>query len=144
MPGRNALEYTLGKLDEVLGKIEKDTLDQEAVQAIGKYFNVTSFFYGKINVSDVKPDIDIAAIIQSLRVRASFNISATARFFSTETGATLWTDSVDRKGHTADMSVGPDRIPYFDLRDEDEAYKDLMERLIHDLTRDLRPTKRRL
>ncbi len=134
----------LGPLDEVLGKINKTSLDQEAMRAIGEYFGVASFFYGKIKISDVKPDVDIVALIKSLRVRASFNISMTARLFSTGTGATLWTDSVFRKESLANMSMGQDQIPYFDIRDQDETHKLLVEQMVHELTRDFRPTKRRL
>ncbi len=134
----------LGPLDEVLGKINKTNLDHEAINAIGEHFGLTSFFHGKIKVSDVKPDIDIAALIKSLRVRASFNISMTARLFSTETGATLWTDSVFKKESLANMSIGQDQVPYFNVRDQDETYKILVERMVYELTRDFRPTKRRL
>jgi hypothetical protein len=134
----------LGPLDEVLGKIIKTSLDQEAMRAIGEHFGVTSFFHGKIKVSDVKPDVDIAALIKSLRVRVSFNISMTARLFSTETGATLWTDSVFRKESLASMSMGQNKIPYFDVKDQDETYKILVEHMVYELTRDFRPTKRRL
>jgi hypothetical protein len=97
----------LGHLDEVLGKINKSSLDHEAMSAIGEHFGVTSFFHGKIKVSDVKPDVDIATLLKSLSVRA-------------------------------------DQIPYFDVRDQDETYKILVERMVYELTRDFRPTKRRL
>ena len=141
---KGAQVIELGTLDEVLGQIDKTSLDQETVKAIGEHFGVTSFFHGKINVSDVKPRIDISALVRSLRVRASFNISMTARLFSTETGATLWTDSAYRKETLAYMSIREGRVPYFDVRDQDEAYKGLIERLIYELTREFRPTKRRM
>lgn len=131
----------LGTLDEVLGKVKAKTLDQDAVKVIGEQFGVTSFFYGKIIVSDVKPQIDLAALVKSLRVRAQFDISITSRLFSTETGATLWTDSADREGTLAFMSMDQSRIPYFDLRDQDRTYKEFIERLIRDLTRDFRPRR---
>ena len=134
----------LGPFDEVLGKINKTSLNQEAMRAIGEHFGVTSFFHGKIKISDVKPDVDIAALIKSLRVGASFNISMTARLFSTETGATLWTDSVFRKESLANMSLGQGKIPYFDVKDQDETHKILVEHMVYELTRDFRPTKRRL
>jgi hypothetical protein len=133
-----------GLLEDVLGKIDKATLDQEAIQAIGEEFGVTSFFYGEINVSDVKPQLDIAGLIRSMRVRATFDISMTARLYSTESGATLWTDSVGRNAVLGYMMMGPERIPYFGVRDQEEAYRELTERLVHDLTRDFRPTKRRM
>ncbi|MCK4645262.1 MAG: hypothetical protein KAU46_03335 [Candidatus Aminicenantes bacterium] len=134
----------LGTIDEVLGKVNKKTLDYESTKDIGEFFNVASFFYGEIKVSDVKPHIDIAALIRSLRIRASFDISMTSRLFSSETGATLWTDSSDRKGTLAFLSMSKDRLPYFDIRDQDETYKRLIEDLIYDLTRDFRPSKRRV
>lgn len=134
----------LGSFDEVLGKVNKTALNPETAAAIGEHFGVTSFFYGEIHVSDVKPQIDISALLQSMRIRASFSITMTARFLSTETGATLWTDSVHRKESMAYMSMGKDQIPYFDVRDQEETYRELIERLIHELTRDFRPTKRRL
>jgi len=90
---RGAQVIELGSLDEVLGEINHSTIDQEAISAIGEHFGVTLFFYGEIKVSDVKPQIDIAGLIQHMRVQATFDISMTARLFSTETGATLWTDS---------------------------------------------------
>ena len=133
----------LGTLEEVLGKIDKNTLDQDAIAAVGEHYGVTSFFYGEMSVSDVKPEVDLSTLVRSMRIRASFNISMTARLLSSETGATRWTDSSIRKGNVAYMSWHEGHIPYFDLRDQDEAYQALIEILVHDLTRDFRPTKRR-
>ena len=134
----------LGTIDDVLGKVNKKTLDYESAKAIGEFFNVASFFYGTIEVSGVKPHIDIAALIRTLRVRASFDISMTSRLFSAETGATLWTDSSERNGTLAFLSIREDRIPYFDIQDQDDTYKRLIEDLIYDLTRDFRPSRRRV
>jgi len=134
----------LGTLNEVLKKVNKKTLDYESVKAIGEQYSVSSVFYGEIKVSDVKPQVSISALIKSLRVRASFNLAMTARLLSTDTGATLWTDSAYRKGTLAYLNITEDRIPYFDIRDQDDAYKELIENLILDLTIDFRPTKRRV
>jgi hypothetical protein len=134
----------LGTMKDVLAKIDKATLDPEAVSDIGEEFGITSFFYGKITVSDVRPKIDIAALVRSLRVQAVFNMSATARFVSTETGATLWTDSVYREDSLAYLSMGEGQVPYFDLREQQDVYREIIEQLIHALTEDFRPTKRRL
>ncbi len=88
--------------------------------------------------------MDISALIKSMRIQAPFSISITAKLLSTETGAPLRTDSVLRKELSAYLSIGEGRIPYFDIRDQEEAYTSLIERLIYELTRDFRPTKRRL
>lgn len=134
----------LGTLDNVLEKVNQAALDQEATAAIGEHFGVTSFFYGEINVSDVRPQLDIAGLIRSMRIQATFDISMTARLYSTETGATLWTDSSDRKGELGYLMMGPERVPYFGVRDQEKAYRELTERLVYDLTRDFRPSRRRM
>ncbi|UCE40762.1 MAG: hypothetical protein JSV17_15145 [Candidatus Aminicenantes bacterium] len=141
---RGAQIIELGTLEDVLARIDKSTIDQEAALAIGKEYGVTAFFFGKISVSEVRPQIDISTLISSMRVQAVFSMSATARFLSTETGVTLWTDSVLEKDSLAYLSMEHGQIPYFDVRDQEETYRELIERLIYALTRDFRPTKRRL
>ena len=134
----------LGTLERVLARIHQTALDQEAVAAIKENYGVSSFFYGEIKVSDVKPQIDIAGLIRNMRVRATFDIFMTARLYSTETGATLWTDSADRRGVLGYMMMGPERIPYFGIRDQEETYRRLTEDLVYDLTQDFRPSRRRM
>ena len=141
---RGAQIIELGTMDEVLDEIGESVIGQDAASAIGEKYGVSAFFYGNISVSDVKPQVDISTLIRSMRVRAVFSISATARLLSTETGATLWTDSIQRKDSLAYLSLEQGEIPYFDVRDQDEAYRELIERLIYALTRDFRPTKKRL
>lgn len=137
----------LGTLDEVLGKINKTTLDQEAVKAVGEHFGVTSFFHGEINISDVKRsareiDLDVVQMLKRVSVRATFNITMTAQLFSTKTGETLWTDSVSDKRTLVYMSVPESDTPYLDIEKQDKAYKELTEHLAYELTRGFRPTKR--
>jgi hypothetical protein len=134
----------LGTIEDVLAKIDKSAIDQEAALAIGERFGVTSFFYGTVTVSDVKPQINITSLIKSMSVQAVFSISATARFLSAETGATLWTDSIHMKDSLAYLSMEQGGIPYFDIRDQESAYTELIDELMHALARDFRPTRRRL
>jgi hypothetical protein len=134
----------LGKIDEVLNQVNKSTLDQNAIRAIGERFNVTSFFYGKISVSDVKPQVSIGALIKSMSVRASFNMSVTSRLYSTESGRTMWTDSVYRKGSLANIGLMEGKIPHFSMQDKDEAFMVIIEQMMYDLSRDFRPTAQRV
>ncbi len=141
---RGAQLIELGTLDEVLSQVNKPTIDQEAVKAIGEQFNVKGVFVGKISISDVKPQVSISALIKSMGVRASFTISMTSRLYSTSTGATSWTDSVRWKDSLANLSLSEGGIPSFNVRDQDEAYASLIENMIYELTRDFRPTQRRV
>ncbi len=134
----------IGDLDEVLAKISETSIDQETVKAIGEHFNVKAVFSGKISISDVKPQVSIGALIKSMGVRASFTISMTSRLYSTETGATLWTDSIRWKDSLANLSLSEGGIPSFNVRDQDEAYATLIENMIYELTRDFRPTYQRV
>lgn len=134
----------LGELEEVMRKIGITRLDQETVKAIGQYFDVEAVFSGKINISDVKPQVSLGSLIKSLGVSATFTISMTSRFYSTESGATLWTNSVIRKDSLANMSMIEGGIPSFNVKDEEETYKILIQDMVYSLTRDFRQTEQRV
>ena len=135
----------LGTLDEVLGQINKATLNQEAVIAIGEHFGVASFFHGEINVSDVKRSSRNVTpkVITRVIFRMTLNISLTIRLYSTETGATLWADSAYKEKNLDQVLHSPDSIPDFDIKAQNEVHKKLAEHLVHELIRDFRPSKMR-
>ncbi|MCK4760074.1 MAG: hypothetical protein KAT69_08480, partial [Candidatus Aminicenantes bacterium] len=99
---------------------------------------------GKINISDVKPQVSLDTLIKSLGVSATFNITLTSRLYSTETGATLWTNSVYRKDSLGSMSLIEGGIPSFNVKDEEETYKILIQDMIYLMTRDFRQTEQRV
>ena len=134
----------LGELDEVMRKIGKTRIDQETVKAIGQYFDVNAVFSGKISISDVKPQVSLTTLVKSLGVSATFTISMTSRLYSTDSGATLWTDSVIRKDSLANMSLVEGGLPSFNVKDEDETYKILIGDMVYSLTRDFRQTEQRV
>lgn len=135
----------LGKLDKVLDKINKGTLDLEAAKAIGEEYGVSSYFHGNIKVSKVKPQVNLLGILEKgLRAQVKFDISVAGRLISTENGATLWTDSALREGTVGFLSMGEDQIPVFGMRSQDEATKELIRALMFQLTRDFRPSRERM
>ncbi len=135
----------IGTLDEVLGQINKVTLNQEAVKAIGEHFGVASFFHGEINVSDVKSSSREVTpkVISRVIFRMNLNISLTIRLYSTETGATLWADSAYKEKNVDQILNSPDSTPDFDIKYKNKVHKKLTEYLVHELIRDFRPAKRR-
>jgi hypothetical protein len=141
---RGVQVFELGTLDEVLDKVGAEKLDQEAVQAVGESYGVSSFFYGDIRISDVKPQIDISSLIQTMSVRAAFTISLATRLFITETGATAWTDSIMREGTLAQVRITEGMPPFFDIREQGQFYRKIISNMAFDLTRDFRPTRQRL
>ncbi len=135
----------LGTLDEVLGQINKATLNQEAVKAIGEHFGVASIFHGEINVSDAKRSSREVTpkIIPRVIFRMNLHISLAIRFYSTETGATLWTDSAYKEKNLEQILHSPDSIPDFDIKTQNKVHKKLTEYLVHELIMDFRPAKKR-
>jgi hypothetical protein len=92
----------------------------------------------------VKPQVSVDAFIKDLGVRASFTIYVSAKLQSTDSGVVLWTDSVERKETVAHFGLISGKVPYFGVQDKDEANRSLIAEVIHDLTWDFRPTKRRI
>ncbi len=134
----------IGSLVDVLNKVNETTLNLNALKAIGEQFDVEAFFFGKISISNVKPQVSISAIVKSMGVRASFTISMTSRLYSTSTGATLWTDSVRWEESLADLNLSTDGIPMFNVKDKNQTHQRLIEQMVYQLTRDFRPTQQRV
>jgi hypothetical protein len=141
---RGARLLELGTLQEVLADVQEEKLDADAVRKIGSRHGVDSVFTGEIMISDVKPQVSVDAFIKDLGVRASFTIYVSAKLQSTDSGVVLWTDSVERKGTVAYFGLMHGKVPYFGVQDKDEANRRLIDEIIHDLTWDFRPTKRRI
>jgi hypothetical protein len=141
---RGAQLIELGTLDEVLSQVNRPSLDQEAVKAIGQNFNVKGVFVGKISISDVKPQVSIGALVRSMGISASFTISMTSRLYLTSSGATSWTESVRWKDSLANLSLSDNALPSFNVRDQNETYQSLIEQMVYELTRDFHPTQRRV
>lgn len=139
---KGAKVIELGTLEEVLGQVNKRTLNQEAVKAVGEHFGVPSFFCGKINVSDVKYSSKkiqgLTASLTRVNVRATFSIYMKAELFSTDTGESLWTDSVSKEKTVSHLMVGKQETGSFDSKVQKEAYKELTEFLANELARGFR------
>jgi hypothetical protein len=134
----------LGPGARVLTDIGKTVFDREAALAIGQKHGVDALFVGEIEVTKVKPQIDLAApLTRTLFARAAMDMSVKVRLVSTKNGATLWTDSAVRQGTVG--SVGMDNgVPVFSVRDKGEALNELLRQIMYRLTWDFRPTRQRV
>jgi hypothetical protein len=141
---RGARLLELGTLEEVLADLGADRLDTDVIRKIGAHHGVDSIFTGEIVLSDVKPQVSVDAFIKNLGVRATFTINVSAKLKSTDSGVVLWTNSVERRETVAYFGLMHGEEPYFGVQDKDEANRRLIDQIIHDLTWDFRPTKRRI
>ena len=97
----------LGPSASVLADLGKTAFDRDAALALGEKQELDAFFTGEVQVTKVKPQVDMLAPLNgSLFARATVDMSIKVRLVSCKNGATLWTRSATREGTVG--SVGLD------------------------------------
>ena len=76
-PGARIKE--LGREDDVLRDIGADRFTPDALETLRSRFKVDSVFLGTFEVSNIRPRVDLAAIITTLSVSADVDAVLTAR-----------------------------------------------------------------
>jgi hypothetical protein len=140
-PGIRVLE--LGPESELLSRAGFSQMGPEALQAMGSASGVATLFVGSLTVDSVKPKVDLSTLVGQLSVRAEVEATFTARLFETSSGATLWTASAKHKRTVGQVSAFRDGSIFFDADDPEEAYGDLVESLVYDVSTDFRVTYQR-
>lgn len=133
----------IGSMDEVLQSVQRDKVGPEAIREIGQKHNLNSLIIGNLQVSDVKPKVSISSIITHMSVRAVIDATITAKLLDTADGATVWTDSAQKTADVAHVSIFSGNVVHFDADDPEEAYGELVDSLIEEVTEDLRISYRR-
>ena len=129
----------LGEMTWLLDESGRTRYGPEEARFIGEDQGVPLVFVGHMVVSNVKPTASITGIP---RVGAEVDLSIAVRLLSTESGATVWRRSAEGTAMVGELAFDGG-IPSFGGRDPKDAYGDLVDPLIYEITRDLRPTYRR-
>ncbi len=127
----------LGDEDSVLRSVQRKKMGPETIQAIGKKHNVGAVVLGNLEISDVKPKLKVSSLVKHIGLKAEVDAFITAKLLETEYGATVWTGSAHDTKAVARITMC--RV-FFDARDPEEAYGDLVESLIGKITADFRVT----
>lgn len=135
-PGVPVLE--LGGQDAVLRAIGRETVDSEAIRAIGKKFDVDAVIIGNLDVSDVKPRFGVSQVRASVDVKADVEAALTTRLLEAGSGATVWTRSAHSKETIANVGFKQGDV-YFGAADPEATYGDLIQNLVRHVTQDFRP-----
>jgi hypothetical protein len=135
-PGIRILE--LGHKEQVLRSVQHAELDLEAIKSLGEKYHVDALFTGHVDVSDVKPNIQLTSLLTSLHVQADVKASLTAKLYETRLGATLWTDSARTSQTVGHVGIYPDRPVEFGARNPEDAYGQLVDTLVYRIARDFR------
>jgi hypothetical protein len=107
-------------------------------QALGREKNVPAVFLGQLKVSGVKPR-GLLSAAGSVNVKASVSAELTVRLLSTSTGGTVWRSSAAASGTVGRLAMAQG-APSVSMRDPNDAYGDVVNDLVRNVTRDLRPT----
>ena len=128
----------LGDMEDVLAEAGRERFNPRAAQALGREYDIPAVFVGKVKASPVRPR---ASISLNPRVEAVVSVELTVRMLSTESGATLWSNTAQATETVGGLGLsGRDIV--FSAEDPDEAYGELVAFLISELTADFRPTYR--
>jgi hypothetical protein len=133
-PGARLLE--LGDEARVLASIQRDELSFDAVQEIGQKYGVDALLVGRLDVTNVKPRLQLSNLLTSMSAQADVEAALSARLLETESGATVWTDSAQTGETVAHVSVIPRGPSEFSASDPEEAYGRLVQVLVHRVSDD--------
>jgi hypothetical protein len=135
-PGISVIE--LGAVDRLLEDLGGARLNRDVLNSIGAEHDVPVIFAGHMKVSDVTPHASLSGFPS---VGATVSVRLTVRMLSTESGGTLWSSSIQAKERVGELGLSGSQV-VFAAQDPNEAYGDLVEYLVVQVTRDLRPTYR--
>jgi hypothetical protein len=136
-PGVPVLE--LGDEKLVLQEIGRDKLDPGAIQAVGRMYGLDAVIIGNLEVTDVKPKVDLTRFLTSMDVQADVEASLTTRLLEAGSGATLWTRSARSTETVGHAGVDVDGGFHFGAQDPEAAYGSLVNDLVYSVTEDFRP-----
>jgi len=126
----------LGNEEEILRTLGRERMDSETIQMIGKKYNIGVIVSSHLNISEVRPHLDISAITESFGVKADVDASLIVKLLETEGGGTLWSDSVDDTESVASVSIGSGGLFHFNANTPEKAYGELVKSLVRKISRD--------
>jgi hypothetical protein len=126
----------LGSEKDVLKAIGASKLTPDVLQDIGEKYSVNSIFYGKLDVSSIRPDVTITPGVVS--VNAEVDAKLSVKMVEVIEGASIWSGSSMATEHVGNVSVFGGNVFTFDAEDQDDAYGNLIYSLIEGVSRDFR------
>ena len=135
-PGTRILE--LGDKDQLLRSLGHSKLNPESIQSIGRKHNVDALILGHLEVSEIKPKINVYAAAKALNAKAYIEAALRTRIFETDSGATFWTRATSAKTHVAKIYLTDGGGFSFGVSDPREKYGKLVPHLVYANTSDFR------
>ena len=127
----------LGNADPALRALATASNAAPLAQRLGREKDIPAVFVGSLKVSGTKTRGHLDA--SGVTVRSAVTAELTVRLLSTSTGGTVWRSSATTNETLGRVAVSG-RVPSVSMRDQDEAYGEVVRTLVANVTRDLRPT----
>ena len=137
-PGTRILE--LGDEEELLRAVGHSRLNPETIQSIGKKYNVDAVILGHLQVSTIKPKINVFTAAKALNAKAYIEAALRTRILETGSGATLWTKATTGKTQVARINLMEGGPVSFGVSDPKDKYGKLVPDLVYVNTNDFRST----
>ena len=137
-PGTRILE--LGDEEQILRALGHRRLNPETIQSIGRKYNVDAVILGHLQVSTIKPKINVFTAAKALSAKAYIEAALRTRILETDSGATLWTRATTGKTQVARINLMEGGPVSFGISDPKEKYGKLVPNLVYVNTHDFRST----
>lgn len=135
-PGTRILE--LGDADYLMRLLGHSQLNAETIQSIGQKYKVDAIILGHLQVSTIKPKINVYTAAKSLSAKAYVEAALKTRIMETHSGATCWTRATSGKTQVAGINLIKDGPFSVGVSDPKEKYGKLVPKLVYANTRDFR------
>ncbi len=144
LDGQSGIEVLeMGTEDSLLQRVGETEFGPAAAQAVGKaHPDLPAVFVGHLTVSNIKPSGGLLGL-RTPFVEATVSVELSVRMLSTKSGGTLWRSSAAASEKVGGLAI-INGEPHFAAKNPNDAYGRLVDRLVYAVTRDLRPTWRRV
>jgi len=135
----------LARRDQGLVRMMDVDLDTEqrnhtVFQDLGQRHGVRTILVGSLEVSDIRPNLSISKTLRSGSLTANVDATLTVDLIESATGASIWSASARATRTVGHISVFNGKNFTFDAEDPEQAYGDLIDTLVAQVTSDFRAT----
>ncbi len=130
--------FELGPRDSALIQLVSNGDVSGLADALARSHDVPAVFIGQLSVSGTKARGRLSSPTD-LAVRAEVQAQLNMKLVSAKTGGTMWRSSAETTGTVGQVSMAGG-LPSVVARSADDAYGEVVQELVNQVSRDLRPT----
>ncbi len=133
-PGTPVLE--LGSQERLLAQLRRESLDHDAVRALGEKYRVDALIVGSLDSQRVSPKVAFDSTVAFATASAELEGALDVKILDTRTGATVWSAATRAKAEIAGVQVSDRGIASTGTHSPDDARDRLLRRLVKKATPD--------